>query len=55
MNLKFCFVKVFSGYEFQESWLNQVKEMQLHCDQGLHHMIIASSSQQSGTSDGDSR
>lgn len=26
---------LFLVFKFQESWLNQIKEMQLHCDQGL--------------------
>ncbi|KAH7537673.1 hypothetical protein FEM48_Zijuj03G0117800 [Ziziphus jujuba var. spinosa] len=50
--------KALSDEEKQlESWLNQVKEMQLHCDQGLHHIhwITASGSQQLGTSDSDMR
>ncbi|KAG2730648.1 hypothetical protein I3760_01G304300 [Carya illinoinensis] len=40
-----------------ESWLNQVKEMQLHCEQGLQHVNwnAAFGLKQLGTSENDSR
>ena len=42
-----------STFELQESWLNQVKEMQIHCDQGLSHAQsnAAFGSQQLGEND----
>lgn len=42
-----------STFELQESWLNQVKEMQIHCDQGLTHVQsnAAFGSQQPGEND----
>lgn len=45
------------GFDFQESWLNQVKEMQLHCEQGLQHIHWNTpfGVQALGTSDGDFR
>ncbi|KAF5738408.1 hypothetical protein HS088_TW13G01307 [Tripterygium wilfordii] len=50
--------KTLSEEEIQlESWLNQVKEMQLLCEQGLQHMHwnIGFDSQPPGTSESDSR
>lgn len=45
-----------SAFELQESWLNQVKEMQMHCDQGLNHVqSTAAFGSQTGETQNDSR
>lgn len=41
--------------KFQESWLNQVREMQVHCNKGLQLINWSSGIQALGTSETDTR